>query len=376
MVGIGNNIIVKYKKDLCQSQTKLGIITISPSFLSNGKTEYQEIICNGHIKIFDNNFSQNHLIIQSTKNSVSEDFISYNLQQDLIPEIFLSRHIYNNNLSPQINRLYSSTLIWANARDQKNNIPISMYWIKTNVNEKLPKNRKGILSVYGAYGQKEDSYKLDPIALSIINQGFVYCMVHVRGSGFLDSSWYKQGKGLNKWNSINDLVDACEFLVNKCVLSKDKVGLLSTSAGGVIAGATLNIRPDLFKSMLLFSPFINPLGNLLNTKDPFSKTETFEWGDPIHNFSVRNYISSYSPLQNVIKLRNNCTPPVIITLGGAQDVYVPEADLHLWNNLLNNHGFASHLFIDSRAGHGGLDNGHFSLLSKILCSFMNIINQG
>lgn len=138
--------------------------------------------------------------------------------------------------------------------------------------------KKCIFYVYGAYG-KDDSVKIDPIVSSIINSDFLYAVVHVRGGGFLGGDWYRSGKELNKKNSITDFVKGVKYLIENGIVDSNSLGLISASAGAIIAGASFNDNPNLFKGILLFSPFIDPYGALLSKNDPLSKTEAAEWGD-------------------------------------------------------------------------------------------------
>jgi len=98
-------------------------------------------------------------------------------------------------------------------------VPISLIWRDDSSTGKLPKNKSCVLQVYGAYG-KTDHIEPDSIVLPTVDAGFLFAIVHVRGGGFLGGGWYRDGKEMNKWNSINDLIKGVEYLVSKNIIKK------------------------------------------------------------------------------------------------------------------------------------------------------------
>ncbi|VKY51254.1 prolyl oligopeptidase family protein [Streptococcus pneumoniae] len=237
--------------------------------------------------LYENSFSDRVLLFLERR-TFYEKILSFDLIENTLKTEFERPIIKSNNTK------YFSKVIWTKKDSYDVSIPISLFW-KSEDTDELPRRKKCILSVYGAYG-KNDNSDLDEIMLSIIDAGFIYAIVHVRGGGYLGGEWYRSGKALNKWNSIRDFIEGVNYLRENDVIDSKRLGLITSSAGGIIAGAVLNEEKNLLQSILLFSPFINPYDTLQNPNDPLSKTEIAEWGD-IRDPEVKAYIKSYSPMQ-------------------------------------------------------------------------------
>ena len=254
--------------------------------------------------LYGNSFSDRVLLFLERR-TFYEKILSFDLIENTLKTEFERPIIKSNNTK------YFSKVIWTKKDSYDVSIPISLFW-KSEDTDELPRRKKCILSVYGAYG-KNDNSDLDEIMLSIIDAGFIYAIVHVRGGGYLGGEWYRSGKALNKWNSIRDFIEGVNYLRENDVIDSKRLGLITSSAGGIIAGAVLNEEKNLLQSILLFSPFINPYDTLQNPNDPLSKTEIAEWGD-IRDPEVKAYIKSYSPMQNIEKARDSNT--VIVNILG------------------------------------------------------------
>lgn len=291
--------------------------------------------------LYENSFSDRVLLFLERR-TFYEKILSFDLIENTLKTEFERPIIKSNNTK------YFSKVIWTKKDSYDVSIPISLFW-KSEDTDELPRRKKCILSVYGAYG-KNDNSDLDEIMLSIINAGFIYAIVHVRGGGYLGGEWYRSGKALNKWNSIRDFIEGVNYLRENDVIDSKRLGLITSSAGGIIAGAVLNEEKNLLQSILLFSPFINPYDTLQNPNDPLSKTEIAEWGD-IRDPEVKAYIKSYSPMQNIEKARNSNT--VIVNILGEKDPYINNNEVIEWSKKLNSIGVKSLLYLNKAAGHGG-----------------------
>lgn len=363
--GMNNTVILTYTEN---SHQKMGIVVFGDSLIQSQIYDIHPIDQQNKWAIYQNNFAPFQVFLTSSDNMFEETMRVY-----FLPELN-NKVVFKKNVNVyKKNAPYYCRLLWATSRDEKTEIPISLFWKKLP-NNQLPKKAKGVIQVYGAYGKKEIESKLDPMAIAIIESGFVYCVAHVRGGGFLGGEWYRAGRKLNKWHSIFDLIDCCDFLIDECILDKERIGLVSSSAGGIIAGATLNQRKELFKAMLLFSPFVNPLGALMNEADPLSKTEIIEWGNPINNIEERNYIASYSPLQHTDQACGSST--LVLSTAGVQDVYVSTEDILKWSKSLNKYGVDARVLVNQNAGHSGISAGDFQLMSKLLSYFLCSIVEG
>ncbi|HEW8605301.1 S9 family peptidase [Streptococcus pneumoniae] len=313
--------------------------------------------------LYENSFSDRVLLFLERR-TFYEKILSFDLIENTLKTEFERPIIKSNNTK------YFSKVIWTKKDSYDVSIPISLFW-KSEDTDELPRRKKCILSVYGAYG-KNDNSDLDEIMLSIIDAGFIYAIVHVRGGGYLGGEWYRSGKALNKWNSIRDFIEGVNYLRENDVIDSKRLGLITSSAGGIIAGAVLNEEKNLLQSILLFSPFINPYDTLQNPNDPLSKTEIAEWGD-IRDPEVKAYIKSYSPMQNIEKVRDSNT--VIVNILGEKDPYINNNEVIEWSKKLNSIGVKSLLYLNKAAGHGGFTPSDVLLMIDTLNYFFEEVGR-
>ncbi|HGJ1055155.1 TPA: prolyl oligopeptidase family serine peptidase [Streptococcus pneumoniae] len=313
--------------------------------------------------LYENSFSDRVLLFLERR-TFYEKILSFDLIENTLKTEFERPIIKSNNTK------YFSKVIWTKKDSYDVSIPISLFW-KSEDTDELPRRKKCILSVYGAYG-KNDNSDLDEIMLSIIDAGFIYAIVHVRGGGYLGGEWYRSGKALNKWNSIRDFIEGVNYLRENDVIDSKRLGLITSSAGGIIAGAVLNEEKNLLQSLLLFSPFINPYDTLQNPNDPLSKTEIAEWGD-IRDPEVKAYIKSYSPMQNIEKARDSNT--VIVNILGEKDPYINNNEVIEWSKKLNSIGVKSLLYLNKAAGHGGFTPSDVLLMIDTLNYFFEEVGR-
>lgn len=313
--------------------------------------------------LYENSFSDRVLLFLERR-TFYEKILSFDLIENTLKTEFERPIIKSNNTK------YFSKVIWTKKDSYDVSIPISLFW-KSEDTDELPRRKKCILSVYGAYG-KNDNSDLDEIMLSIIDAGFIYAIVHVRGGGYLGGEWYRSGKALNKWNSIRDFIEGVNYLRENDVIDSKRLGLITSSAGGIIAGAVLNEEKKLLQSILLFSPFINPYDTLQNPNDPLSKTEIAEWGD-IRDPEVKAYIKSYSPMQNIEKARDSNT--VIVNILGEKDPYINNNEVIEWSKKLNSIGVKSLLYLNKAAGHGGFTPSDVLLMIDTLNYFFEEVGR-
>lgn len=322
-----------------------------------------KIIFDEKTTLYENSFSDRVLLFLERR-TFYEKILSFDLIENTLKTEFERPIIKSNNTK------YFSKVIWTKKDSYDVSIPISLFW-KSEDTDELPRRKKCILSVYGAYG-KNDNSDLDEIMLSIIDAGFIYAIVHVRGGGYLGGEWYRSGKALNKWNSIRDFIEGVNYLRENDVIDSKRLGLITSSAGGIIAGAVLNEEKNLLQSILLFSPFINPYDTLQNPNDPLSKTEIAEWGD-IRDPEVKAYIKLYSPMQNIEKARDSNT--VIVNILGEKDPYINNNEVIEWSKKLNSIGVKSLLYLNKAAGHGGFTPSDVLLMIDTLNYFFEEVGR-
>jgi oligopeptidase B len=154
-----------------------------------------------------------------------------------------------------------------------------------------------LLYAYGSYGHSMDA-AFNPERVSLLDRGFVYAIAHVRGGSELGRWWYEDGKLLKKRNTFTDFVACAEHLVANQYTSPDKLFALGGSAGGLLMGAVLNIRPDLFKGVVASVPFVDVVTTMLDESIPLTTSEYDEWGNP-NDETYYDLMLSYSPYDNV-----------------------------------------------------------------------------
>ncbi|KVH89787.1 Peptidase S9A/B/C, oligopeptidase, N-terminal beta-propeller [Cynara cardunculus var. scolymus] len=196
---------------------------------------------------------------------------------------------------------------WAIAQDGTH-VPISIVYRKDLV--KLDGSDPLLLYGYGSYEICLDpSFKAS--RLSLLDRGFIYAISHIRGGGEMGRKWYENGKYLQKKNTFTDFIDCAEYLIEKKYCTKEKLCINGRSAGGLLIGAVLNMRPDLFKVAVAGVPFVDVVTTMLDPTIPLTTAEWEEWGDP-RKEEFYFYMKSYSPVDNV-KAQNY--PAILVTAG-------------------------------------------------------------
>lgn len=205
-----------------------------------------------------------------------------------------------------------------------------------------------------AYGSYEAS--TDPgfsiSRLSLLDRGVVWAVAHVRGGGELGRSWYNDGKKLTKKNTFTDYVAVTRHLAQRDDVDAARIAVLGGSAGGLLVGAVLNLAPELYCGALAAVPFVDPLTSMLMPELPLTALEWEEWGNPIEDSEVYEYMRSYSPYEN---LRDADYPPIlaVTSLNDTRVLYVEPAK---WVAALREHAVhpeAVLLRCEMAGGHGG-----------------------
>ncbi|KAG9133530.1 hypothetical protein Leryth_019451, partial [Lithospermum erythrorhizon] len=185
-------------------------------------------------------------------------------------------------------------------------IPLTiLYSRKTHRKGKSP----GLLHGYGAYGEVLDK-SWSSERLSLLDRGWAIAFADVRGGSGADPSWHSLGRGLNKFNSIYDFMQCGEYLVNEGYVNASQLCALTISAGSLLVGAAINMRPDLFRAAILKVPFLDICNTLLDPNLPLTLLDYEEFGDP-RSRSHFDYIMKYSPYDNI--LGGVCLPATLVT---------------------------------------------------------------
>ncbi|RMG33494.1 MAG: S9 family peptidase [Methanobacteriota archaeon] len=186
-------------------------------------------------------------------------------------------------------------------------IPISIAYRK---DVPLDGSAPALLYGYGSYGYSIDPGFNSPI-LSFLERGMVYAIAHIRGGGEMGKPWYLEGKLKKKKNTFTDFIAVAEHLIKKKYTSPDRLAIMGGSAGGLLMGAVVNMRPDLFKVVVARVPFVDVVNTMLDETIPLTTFEYKEWGNP-NDPEYFEYILSYSPYDNVEPKEY---PAMLITAG-------------------------------------------------------------
>ncbi len=186
-------------------------------------------------------------------------------------------------------------------------IPLSIVYKK---GFKKDGSRSVLLYGYGSYGISIDSY-FSSARLSLLDRGFAFAIAHIRGGGEMGRQWYEDGKFLKKKNTFTDFIACGEFLIQNKYASHDLLFAQGGSAGGLLMGAVMNMRPELWKGILAAVPFVDVVNTMLDESIPLTTGEFDEWGNP-KDKKYYDYMRSYSPYDNV---EAKAYPPTLITTG-------------------------------------------------------------
>ena len=158
-----------------------------------------------------------------------------------------------------------------------------------------------LLYGYGSYGNSMSS-SFSSSKLSLINRDIIWATAHIRGGMERGMKWWKEGKLLNKKNTFEDYLSVCEYLIEKNYTSRKKIIGFGGSAGGLLMGAVVNQKPDLFLAIIMAVPFVDSLTTNLDHSLPLTVGEFDEFGNAKENKEHFDYIYSYSPYHNIRKV--------------------------------------------------------------------------
>lgn len=242
---------------------------------------------------------------------------------------------------------YLSTREWATAADGTK-IPLTVMR-RADLDTSVP--NPVLLYGYGSYEASMDPGFGIP-RLSVLDRGVIFVIAHVRGGGELGRDWYLQGKKLTKKNTFTDFVDATNYLIDTGWADPARIVALGGSAGGLLMGAIANLAPQLYTAIIAQVPFVDPLTSILDPELPLSALEWEEWGNPIEDKEVYDYMKSYSPYENVTAV----SYPRIAAVTSLNDTRVLYVEPAKWVAKLREVGTGSEpilLKTEMEGGHGG-----------------------
>ena len=256
---------------------------------------------------------------------------------------------------------------WATASDGTK-IPLSVIRRREHADGPAPT----LLYGYGSYESSNDpGFSIS--RLSLLDRGVVFVIAHIRGGGEMGRHWYETGKTLTKKNTFTDFVAAAQHLIDTGVTTPKQLVGEGGSAGGLLIGAVANLAPELFNGILAVVPFVDPLTSILDPSLPLTVIEWDEWGNPLADKTVYEYMKSYSPYENV-----DAKPyPQILAVTSLNDTRVLYTEAAKWVARLQDSttGDAPILLkTEMKAGHGGV-SGRYKQWEEVAFEYAWVLRQ-
>lgn len=256
---------------------------------------------------------------------------------------------------------YVTERISATARDGKK-IPISLVYRKD-----LTRNSETplLLYAYGSYGNSIDA-SFSSNRLSLLDRGFIFAIAHIRGGQELGRQWYLDGKLMKKKNTFTDFIDCAEYLIAEDYTSSEHLYAQGGSAGGLLMGAIINMRPELWNGVIAQVPFVDVVNTMLDESIPLTTNEFDEWGNPKEEDAYL-YMKSYSPYENVVPQNY----PNLLVTTGLHDSQVQYFEPAKWVAKLRATKTGDQVILlhtNMEFGHGGA-SGRFDYLKDIALNY-------
>jgi oligopeptidase B len=263
---------------------------------------------------------------------------------------------------------YASERLWVTASDGVK-VPVSLVYRRDSF------QKDGTNPIY-VYGYGSYGYPLpvgfSPARLSLLDRGVVLAYAHIRGGGDLGDAWHDAGKMMVKQNTFTDFIAVIEHLIAQSYGAKDRVAIEGGSAGGLLMGAVVNQRPDLFHAVLSHVPFVDVMNTMLDATLPLTVAEYEEWGNP-NEPEAFAYMRSYSPYDN---LQPGAYPAMLVktSLNDSQVMYWEPAKYVAKLRTLKTNDTPLLLHINMDAGHGGA-SGRYDYLKEIAFDYAFLLRE-
>jgi oligopeptidase B len=263
--------------------------------------------------------------------------------------------------------LYVTERVWATSRDGVK-VPISLVMKKgTKLDGKAPM----LLYAYGSYGLSMTP-SFSTARLSLVDRGMIYAIAHIRGGSELGERWRQEGRMFKKQNTFNDFVDSAEWLIKNKYTSNDRLVIQGGSAGGLLMGAVVNMRPDLFKAAIAQVPFVDVINTMLDASLPLTTSEYIEWGNP-NEKEAFDYMIKYSPYDNV-KAQKYPNMLIETSLNDSQVPYWEGAKFAAKIRAMKTDDNTILLKTNMGAGHGG-SSGRYDRLKEVAFDYAYALGQ-
>jgi oligopeptidase B len=256
---------------------------------------------------------------------------------------------------------YVTERLYVVARDGAK-VPVSVVYKKGfEKNGKMPL----LLYGYGSYGHSIEP-AFSSARLSLLDRGFAYAIAHIRGGEEMGRQWYEDGKLFKKMNTFTDFIDCADYLVKEHYTDSTHLYAMGGSAGGLLMGAVVNMRPELWNGVIAAVPFVDVVTTMLDESIPLTTGEFDEWGNPKKK-DYYDYMKSYSPYDNVTA---KAYPNMLVTTG-LHDSQVQYWEPAKWVAKLRELKTDHHLLLlhtNMEAGHGGA-SGRFKSLEDVALQY-------
>lgn len=350
-----DNIVVQERSD--------GLVHLRVLDLSGRPEQEIEFDESAYVAWLSTNLELDSPFVRYGYSSMTTPSSVYDFERDSRKRILRKRDTVIGDFEPSD---YVTERLYATARDGER-IPISIVY-RLDTGGELGA-RPLLLYGYGSYGASMDP-GFSTARLSLLDRGFVYAIAHIRGGEELGRRWYEDGKLLNKKNTFNDFIDSAEYLVETGRADPNRLFAMGGSAGGLLMGAIVNDRPDLWRGVIAAVPFVDVVTTMLDPTIPLTTSEYDEWGDP-NDPVYFEYMLSYSPYDNV----QPAAYPALLVTTGLHDSQVQYWEPAKWVARLRDQNTGSEqvlLHVNMDAGHGG-QSGRFRRFKETAMEYAFLI---
>ena len=350
---ISNHLILEVRKNGLPEITILDLLTDSQSDIKFEDHAYD-------VALSSNNEKQN-LKFNYTYSSLTspESIYSYDLKENK------SNLLWQKDIVGFDATNYIDKRLFVEVRDGTNVPVIFLSRLDTNFKE-----APILFYGYGSYGINIDATFRSSL-LPLIDRGFVFAIINIRGGGEMGKHWYEEGRLLNKLNTFNDFNDVVKSVLNQNIGNSKKVFARGGSAGGLLMGAIINFEPTLYRGILSGVPFVDVLTTMSDPTIPLTTFEYGEWGNPA-NLDEYNYIKQYSPYDNI----NDYNYPSVFVTSSLYDSQVQYFEPAKYIAKLRDHNQSANNIIMKMnliGGHGGL-SGRLNQFNEISMEYSFILN--
>ncbi len=350
--------ISTFKNHLVISERKNGLLQIRIRKISDSNEHYLDFGEPAYAAYISGNPEYNAKVLRFNYTSLTTPNSVYDYDMDSKDKSLMKEQevVGGYNKSD-----YVTERLFATATDGTK-VPVSIVY-KKGLNK--DGNAPCLLYGYGSYGNSLDA-SFSSNRLSLLNRGFVYAIAHIRGGQEMGRKWYENGKMHKKMNTFTDFISCAEFLIKEKFTSTKHLYTSGGSAGGLLMGAIVNLRPDLWHGVAVGVPFVDVIGTMSDANIPLTTNEYDEWGNPANKEDYL-YMKSYSPYDNVTA---KAYPNMLVTTG-LHDSQVQYFEPAKWVAKLRDIKTDKNLLLlktNMEAGHGGA-SGRFKYLEDIALQY-------